>query len=289
MRIGELSRRSGVPVPTIKFYVREGLLPAGQLTSPNQASYDSGHERRLKLIRALLDVGGLSLAAIKDVLHTIDDPAQPVHNVLGVAAKRITALEGSEPGPELEDAREEVAELLDRRGWRAEAHSPAGEALAGVLVALRRAGHGGSSSCSTTTRPPRNRSPGPTSTMWGGGWRARTWWRVWSSVRFWARRCSAPCAGSHTWTRRQGRTATTGRGSRAAPADRDVHTPRSPCRSDTRTPRSPPVLDGDRGVRTHKGDPGAVAYAACSCSRSTCSFHSRFTERQASSFWPRRQ
>ncbi|MFE4960215.1 MerR family transcriptional regulator [Streptomyces sp. NPDC056653] len=143
MRIGELSRRSGVPVPTIKFYVREGLLPAGQLTSPNQASYDSGHERRLKLIRALLDVGGLSLAAIGDVLHTIDDPAQPVHNVLGVAAKRITAPAGSEPGPELEDAREEVAELLDRRGWRAEAHSPAGESLAGVLVALRRAGHGG--------------------------------------------------------------------------------------------------------------------------------------------------
>ncbi|WTF82719.1 MerR family transcriptional regulator [Streptomyces sp. NBC_01594] len=143
MRIGELSRRSGVPVPTIKFYVREGLLPAGQLTSPNQASYDSGHERRLKLIRALLDVGGLSLAAIGDVLHTIDDPAQPVHNVLGVAAKRITALEGSEPGPELEDAREEVAELLVRRGWRAAAHSPAGETLAEVLVALRRAGHGG--------------------------------------------------------------------------------------------------------------------------------------------------
>ncbi|WP_326631683.1 MULTISPECIES: MerR family transcriptional regulator [unclassified Streptomyces] len=143
MRIGELSRRSGVPVPTIKFYVREGLLPAGQLTSPNQASYDSGHERRLKLIRALLDVGGLSLAAIGDVLHAIDDPAQPVHDVLGAAAKRITALEGGEPGPELEDAREEVAELLVRRGWRAEAHSPAGEALAGVLVALRRAGHGG--------------------------------------------------------------------------------------------------------------------------------------------------
>ncbi|WP_406426055.1 MerR family transcriptional regulator [Streptomyces sp. NBC_01589] len=130
-------------MPTIKFYVREGLLPAGQLTSPNQASYDSGHERRLKLIRALLDVGGLSLAAIGDVLHTIDDPAQPVHNVLGVAAKRITALEGSEPGPELEDAREEVAELLVRRGWRAAAHSPAGETLAEVLVALRRAGHGG--------------------------------------------------------------------------------------------------------------------------------------------------
>lgn len=29
MRIGELSRRTGVPVPTIKYYVREGLLPPG--------------------------------------------------------------------------------------------------------------------------------------------------------------------------------------------------------------------------------------------------------------------
>ncbi|MGP3632865.1 MerR family transcriptional regulator [Streptomyces sp. 24-1644] len=143
MRIGELSRMSGVPVPTIKFYVREGLLSPGKLTSPNQAAYDSGHERRLKLIRALLDVGGLSLSAIGDVLRSIDDPGQPVHKVLGVAAKRIALLEEGEPGPELEAAREDVAELLERRGWKAEAASPAGETLAAVLVALRRAGHGG--------------------------------------------------------------------------------------------------------------------------------------------------
>ncbi|MFJ7198370.1 MULTISPECIES: MerR family transcriptional regulator [unclassified Streptomyces] len=143
MRIGELSNRSGVPVPTIKFYVREGLLPAGRLTSPNQASYDAGHERRLRLIRALLDVGGLSLSAIGDVLRAVEDPAQPVHKVLGVAAKRLTPPQRDEQGPELEDARDEVAELLQRRGWRADAHGPAGESLAEVIVALRRAGHGG--------------------------------------------------------------------------------------------------------------------------------------------------
>ena len=53
MRIAELSRDSGVPVPTIKYYVREGLLPPGELTSPNQAQYDASHLRRLRLIRAL--------------------------------------------------------------------------------------------------------------------------------------------------------------------------------------------------------------------------------------------
>ena len=89
MRIGELSRRTGVPVPTIKYYVREGLLPAGQLTSPNQASYDDAHERRLRLIRALLDVGGLKVAAIAEVLAAVDDPGRSVHKVLGVATDRI--------------------------------------------------------------------------------------------------------------------------------------------------------------------------------------------------------
>ena len=37
MRMAELSRRTGVPVPTIKYYLREGLLPPGERTSPNQA------------------------------------------------------------------------------------------------------------------------------------------------------------------------------------------------------------------------------------------------------------
>ncbi|MFE6936915.1 MerR family transcriptional regulator [Streptomyces sp. NPDC057699] len=160
MRIGELSRRSGVPVPTIKYYVREGVLPAGTLTSPNQARYDDGHERRLRLIRALLDVGGLSLSAIAEVLEAVDDPGQPVHKVLGVAAGRIIPEESGKPeesgetdeaedveaaegaGPESADAREEVAALLARRGWYVDADNAAARSLAGVLAALHRVGHG---------------------------------------------------------------------------------------------------------------------------------------------------
>ncbi|MFH9267605.1 MerR family transcriptional regulator [Streptomyces sp. NPDC017546] len=130
-------------MPTIKYYLREGLLPAGELTSPNQARYGPGHERRLRLIRALLDVGGLSLAGIGEVLEAIDDPEQPVHKVLGIAADGVTPTGEEESGPELEDAREEVAELLRRRGWQVDEESCAAESLAGVLSALRRAGHGG--------------------------------------------------------------------------------------------------------------------------------------------------
>ncbi|MEU0310169.1 MerR family transcriptional regulator [Streptomyces cyaneofuscatus] len=143
MRIGELSRRSGVPVPTIKFYVRERLLPAGELTSPNQADYGPGHERRLRLIRVLLEVGGLSLAAIGEVLEAADDPEQPVIKVLGRASEGVPPLGEGEAGPELEQAREEVAGLLLRRGWQIEEGATAAESLAGVIAALRRVGHGG--------------------------------------------------------------------------------------------------------------------------------------------------
>ncbi|MFI8354714.1 MerR family transcriptional regulator [Streptomyces cyaneofuscatus] len=52
MRLAELSERSGVPTATVKYYLREGLLPAGRRVSATQAEYDEGHLRRLRLVRA---------------------------------------------------------------------------------------------------------------------------------------------------------------------------------------------------------------------------------------------
>ncbi|MFH8714440.1 MerR family transcriptional regulator [Streptomyces zaomyceticus] len=142
MRIGELSRRTGVSVPTIKFYVREGLLPAGELTSPNQASYGEAHVQRLRLIRALLDVGGLSVASIREVIVAVDDPGRSVHKLLGTVAGGLVPSYGREPGDGIEEARKQVAALIASRGWRANPGSPAAEALAVALAALGEAGHG---------------------------------------------------------------------------------------------------------------------------------------------------
>jgi DNA-binding transcriptional MerR regulator len=74
MRVSELARAANVPIPTIKYYLREGLLAPGRRTSPNQARYGAGHVRRLKLIRALGEVGGLSIAGTKEVLKALDNP-----------------------------------------------------------------------------------------------------------------------------------------------------------------------------------------------------------------------
>jgi DNA-binding transcriptional MerR regulator len=136
MRISDLSRESGIPIPTIKFYLREAVLPAGTLTGPNQATYGETHLRRLRLIRVLVDIGGLSLAAVRRMIDALGDDELPLHDVLGVAHR---ALEKPIPGGQegLEATRREVDLWIEARGWDVTPDAPARDALASTLVALR--------------------------------------------------------------------------------------------------------------------------------------------------------
>ncbi|MDR3084496.1 MAG: MerR family transcriptional regulator [Streptomyces sp.] len=138
MRIGELARRTGVPVPTIKYYSREGLLPPGERTSPNQVAYDDSHERRIKLIRAMLEVGGLSIAAARDVLAEVDSPHRTVHGALGVAQSAVTKSASEHGSPEdWARAEAEVDELVRRHGWTAKPENPGWRALVQIVVTYR--------------------------------------------------------------------------------------------------------------------------------------------------------
>lgn len=85
MRISELSKRTGVPVATIKYYLREALLPAGERTSATQAQYDESHEQRLRLVRALVDVAGLSIERVRQVLGVVDAPPSTMTELLHLA------------------------------------------------------------------------------------------------------------------------------------------------------------------------------------------------------------
>lgn len=111
MRISELARQTAVPVATIKFYLREGLLPEGERTSATQAQYGEQHAARLRLIRALLGPGGLTVATAGEVLAAIDDPPASMHDLLGVAF----AATGPPVEPGLDHTR--VHELMHRWGW----------------------------------------------------------------------------------------------------------------------------------------------------------------------------
>jgi DNA-binding transcriptional MerR regulator len=131
MRISELSRQTDVPVATIKFYLRVGLLPEGERTSPTQAQYDEQHAARLRLIRALLGPGGLTVASAGEVLAAIDDPPASMHDLLGVAC----AATSPPVGPGLDHTR--VHELMHSWGWRVdEKECDAHAALETALAAL---------------------------------------------------------------------------------------------------------------------------------------------------------
>lgn len=71
MRIGELSKLSGVPVPTIKYYIREGLVDPGERTDFNQTRYELSHVERLKLIKLLTGYGRLTLAEVGKLFQRI--------------------------------------------------------------------------------------------------------------------------------------------------------------------------------------------------------------------------
>ncbi|MFJ9695545.1 MerR family transcriptional regulator [Kitasatospora sp. NPDC101183] len=141
MRMSELSRRSGVPTATIKYYLREGLLPPGRATAATQAEYDEAHLRRLRLVRALIGVRGLSVSATKEVLGGVAAHAGERHQVLGIVLGARPAEEDdsdSEPAPAPGAA--EVDALLRELGWEVSAHAPARAALGETLETLRSLG-----------------------------------------------------------------------------------------------------------------------------------------------------
>ncbi|MFI7059805.1 MerR family transcriptional regulator [Kribbella sp. NPDC050124] len=141
MRIGELSRAAGVPVPTIKYYLREGLLPQGELSSPNQASYGEAHLRRLRLIRALVELAQVPVAQVKEILESLDDDAVPLHEQIGRAHRALTPTRKPAATEEARiAAAAQVTDLIARRGWSVESTAPALATLIETVAALRTLG-----------------------------------------------------------------------------------------------------------------------------------------------------
>ncbi|MFK4083218.1 MerR family transcriptional regulator [Kribbella sp. NPDC020789] len=141
MRIGELSKATGVPVPTIKYYLREGLLPPGELTSPNQASYGEAHIRRLRLIRALVDLAQVPVAQVKEIVASLDADDVPLHDQIGRAHRALTPTRKPTASPEArEAAAREVDALITRRGWTVEPDAPALATLTETVAALHSLG-----------------------------------------------------------------------------------------------------------------------------------------------------
>ncbi|MFJ2019178.1 MerR family transcriptional regulator [Streptomyces nodosus] len=148
MRLAELSARSGVSTATIKFYLREGLLPPGRRVTATQSDYDEGHLRRLRLVRALIQVGRIPVASARDVLAALADDRLSPNERLGTATWALPhGPAPDETDPAVEAARHTADELMDRLGWGRGSTAdplptaPARGTLVTAIAALSRLGY----------------------------------------------------------------------------------------------------------------------------------------------------
>ncbi|MEK1888261.1 MAG: helix-turn-helix domain-containing protein [Phyllobacterium sp.] len=90
--IGEAARRSGVKVPTIRYYEQIGLLPAPERTEGNRRNYRADEVQRLAFIRHSRELG-FGIDAIKTLLVLQDNPNQPCATADHIAKDRLRDVE----------------------------------------------------------------------------------------------------------------------------------------------------------------------------------------------------
>ena len=142
MLISELARLADVTIPTVKYYLRQELLAPGVPITATQAEYDQSHVDRLRLIRALVDVAGLSLTAVRRLLTAIDEPtsspdeskpstSDPVARAVSAAQE---ALPPAQPPGRRPPSRALAA--VSALGWHVDPTSTALRQLEAALIAL---------------------------------------------------------------------------------------------------------------------------------------------------------
>jgi DNA-binding transcriptional MerR regulator len=141
MKMRDLSDQSGVPVATIKYYIREGLLDPGHHRGANQADYGESHVQRLALIRALREVGGLSVATIGKVLQVAAAQGTGIVAGMGLAIDALAEDDLSHIPPDREGEVTELAArfhaVLQREGWTVRSNAAALRVLARASLAAQ--------------------------------------------------------------------------------------------------------------------------------------------------------
>lgn len=86
--IGELSKRTKVKVPTIRYYEEMGLLAEAERTEGNQRRYDKAGLERLSFIRHARDLG-FSIEAILSLIELQEHPDRSCEAATNVAKSQL--------------------------------------------------------------------------------------------------------------------------------------------------------------------------------------------------------
>lgn len=90
--IGELSRRTGVKVPTIRFYEQIGLLSVPPRTEGNQRRYGKPEVERLNFIRHSRELG-FEVDDIRELLDMAASPQASCHQADSIARNHLTEID----------------------------------------------------------------------------------------------------------------------------------------------------------------------------------------------------
>jgi DNA-binding transcriptional MerR regulator len=109
LKIGEIAKKSGVPPSTIRYYVRQGLLPEPDKVNKSMAYYDERCIENILAIRHLQERKYFPLSVIKNILRRMDQ---------GLSLEEAEAIEDAVFGaqPETPDTVMDKAKFLEASG-----------------------------------------------------------------------------------------------------------------------------------------------------------------------------
>ncbi len=80
MQIGQLSKKTGCNIETIRYYEKRGLLPSPPRTAGGYRLYDPDHLKRLTFVMRSRDLG-FSMAEIEKLLSLVDEHQLTCHDM----------------------------------------------------------------------------------------------------------------------------------------------------------------------------------------------------------------
>lgn len=91
LTIGDLSRRTGVKVPTIRYYEQMGLIEPAERSEGNQRRYSRQERERLSFIKHARDLG-LRIDSIRELLTLSAHPERPCEQADRIASEQLHAV-----------------------------------------------------------------------------------------------------------------------------------------------------------------------------------------------------
>lgn len=92
LMIGDLAKRTGTKVNTIRFYEDIGLMPEAARTSGGRRTYGEGQVRQLGFIRHARELG-FSVDEIRSLIALSADPDQDCHEAGAIARRHLASVE----------------------------------------------------------------------------------------------------------------------------------------------------------------------------------------------------